>query len=409
MRNLIKLSIRFLLNIIRFFIFIFIYFFLFFNFKKKFSKEYFNFKSINLVTFGKYNGLSYVMDDLGDTLKRYKFKLNYVYIVLPLPFFKRMLSRLRSKIFKNNSINIFIGNPNIIPASIFLDKNAIFANHYNVGLWFWELYELPWVWKSTKKFINEIWVYSEFNANIFKSLNLNIHKIPFAIDIKINRAYDRPYFHLPLKPFIFLFSFDFGSSFNRKNPLAVIKAFTNAFRRSKNVLLIIKSVNMEYYPFHKSELIQLINQANNIISIDKIMRKEEKDALINCCDCYVSLHRSEGLGLGMAEAMYLGKPVIATNFSGNLEFMNSSNSCLVNYKLKEVSADEYPHGFSLRKRFWADPDINHASELMLKIRMNKSFRDKIGIQASHDIKLNFSKETQGASILSRLRAISNYQ
>jgi hypothetical protein len=105
--------------------------------------------------------------------------------------------------------------------------------------------------------------------------------------------------------------------------------------------------------------------------------------------------------------MYLGKPVIATNFSGNLEFMNSSNSCLVNYKLVEVSASEYPHGFSSKKRLWADPDISHASELMYKIRVNKSFRDKIGKQASTDIKLNFSKEKQSNAILARLSAISN--
>ena len=297
----------------------------------------------------------------------------------------------------------------MIPITIFLNRYIIFENCFNVGFWFWELEDVPLRWKFSKKFINEVWVYSEFNANIFKSLNSNVYKIPFAVDIKIDPTYDRTYFGFPTSSFIFLFTFDFGSSMERKNPLAVIKAFSNAFKNSENVLLVIKSVNGDSFPSYKNDLIELMKNVNNIILVDKLMSQDEKNALINCCDCYVSLHRSEGLGLGMAEAMYLGKPVIATNLSGNLEFMNSSNSCLVNYKLKEVSAGEYPHSSFLKKRFWADPDINHASELMLKIRMNKSFRDKIGMQASRDIKLNFSKETQSASILSRLRAISNYQ
>ena len=82
-------------------------------------------------------------------------------------------------------------------------------------------------------------MYSEFNANIFKSLNSNVYKIPFAVDIKIDPTYDRPYFGLPTDSFIFLFTFDFGSSMDRKNPLAVVRAFTNVFKNSENTLLVI--------------------------------------------------------------------------------------------------------------------------------------------------------------------------
>ena len=142
-----------------------------------------------------------------------------------------------------------------------------------------------------------------------------------------------------------------------------------------------------------NQLISVIGSASNIELRNIFISTEDQYSLINQCDAYISLHRSEGLGLGMAEAMYLKKPVIATNYSGNLEFMNKKNSCLVDYSLvPHRGGVTYPNSIG---QLWAEPDCNHAAYLMKKIKDNHVFRNKIASQAASDMKIynaeNFKK------------------
>ena len=128
----------------------------------------------------------------------------------------------------------------------------------------------------------------------------------------------------------------------------------------------------------KKKILKLIKDHKNITFDDSYCSYNKVMSMINQSDCYVSLHRAEGLGFGMAEAMLLGKPVIATNYSGNLEYMSTSNSLLVNYKLIKINKNEYIHS---KNQHWADPDLDHAALLMKKISDDKDLRIKISLNA----------------------------
>lgn len=300
---------------------------------------------------------------------------------------------LESKInnFKNfdSSINIFVGNPDIlIPFFFKILKFKMFKN-YNIGYWFWELDKIPYKWKLYKNFIDEIWVNSEYTLNAFKDISKNIVKIPFYVDLGSYTRYSKKELQLPDNKFIFIFTFDFSSYYHRKNPESIIDAFNLAFQESNEVFLLIKTINGEKNPKYFSRLKTIVSKYKNIDFRNKFLSRDKQISLILNSDCYVSLHRAEGLGLGMAEAMYLKKPVIATNYSGNLEFMNKSNSCLVKYKRIGISDEQYIYGNS---QYWAEPDVSHASFFMKKIKEDKNFRRKISQQGFVDIRKKFNKK-----------------
>lgn len=298
-------------------------------------------------------------------------------------------------------LNIFVGNPlMMVHAWIKLPRLSIYKN-YNIGYFFWELENLPKSWIKLSHWVDEIWVESDFMFHSFKKLSPRIFKIPFALDVVANKKLDRHYFKLPHKKFIFLFTFDFWSFYQRKNPEAVVRAFKKGFGHRDDVYLLIKTSHGKSCPDEISQLRSAIGLFSNIELRDVFLTKEEVFSLIEQCDAYVSLHRSEGLGLGMAEAMSLGKPVIATHFSGNLEFMNFKNSCLVDFIKVPVEKGAY---LNTQNQMWAEPNIEDAAYWMLKVKENKVFREKIAKQAKIDMK-HFTPKNQAAAILKRLDMI----
>jgi len=296
--------------------------------------------------------------------------------------------------------NIFVGNPDmLLPALISFPILPLHRNK-NIGFFFWELEKIPHEWLRLKHWLDEIWVQSDFVLKIFKKMSIPVHKIPFVLDLKINKKFNKKYFKLPQKPFIFLFTFDYRSFYARKNPEAIVLAFKKAFGNRDDVCLVIKSTNASSDPTNARQLKSAIGQSLNIQLQDQFLDRVEQLSLINLCDAYVSLHKSEGLGLGMAEAMALGKPVIATNYSGNLEFMNNKNSCLVAYTKTPVEKHSYIYS---NDQVWAEPDINLAAQLMKKIKDNNVFREKIAKQALMDMR-RFTLKNQQQAILKRVEA-----
>ncbi len=142
--------------------------------------------------------------------------------------------------------------------------------------------------------------------------------------------------------------------------------------------------------------------ADRLIIIDKILTDNEMKNLVRCCDCFVSLHRSEGYGRGLAEAMFLGKPVVATGYSGNLDFMDETNSCLVRYSLIDVEEGQYPYA---KGQVWAEPDIDHAVYYMLKLLDDRGYGRKLGEIASRHIRTYFSYRAIGLRYKNRLEEI----
>ena len=161
--------------------------------------------------------------------------------------------------------------------------------------------------------------------------------------------------------FLFLFSFDYLSVFERKNPLAVVEAFARAFDPGDGAMLVIKCINGDTIRSTTNGCWPRPRAAPDIQIIDRYLTPREKDALTAACDCYVSLHRSEGFGLTMAEAMYLGKPVIATAYSGNLDFMTAENSLLVDTGSCRSAPARAPYP---AEGEWAEPDVDRAAGLM---------------------------------------------
>ena len=326
-----------------------------------------------------HSGIKSVADSI-----REKIKPNIKVTILNLDDQKN--DNLKKLFIAKNSIDIFIGNPEIIFKAFFYLRFSIFKN-INIGLWFWELESVPKYWKILNKVIDLNLTQSEFTHKIFKNMSKKIIKIPFqvydpgSIDFK---GYGKSlnFLNLPSKKFILYFNFDFHSSVYRKNPFILIKSFQKAFKYETDVLLVIRSINGDLKSSEKLNLINLCKKYKKIIYFDQALSREESLCLLNLSHCYISLHRSEGLGLNVAEAMLSKKPVIATNYSGNLEFMNKSNSFLVDYKLVKVKPGEY----LFSKSQWAEVDEDGAIKAMQDVYSNKSLRSQLANNGYNDIK-----------------------
>ena len=186
------------------------------------------------------------------------------------------------------------------------------------------------------------------------------------------------------------FNFDFSSVYYRKNPEAILNAFAQSFKQDEKAKIILKTLNGDKHSANFLKFQQKIEELNlveKVILINKEMERNDLMNLMNAADCYISLHRSEGLGLGMMEAMSMGKPVIATAFGGNVDFMNNDNSLLVNFKLTEVpeGCEPYQQGW-----LWAEPDIMMAAGYMRKLFDDRDFAKETGEKARVYIESNYN-------------------
>jgi glycosyltransferase involved in cell wall biosynthesis len=227
--------------------------------------------------------------------------------------------------------------------------------------------------------------------------------IRLPVDATPTRRYTRSDFGLREGAFTFLFGFDFSSFIARKNPHAVIEAFQMAFPDTvREVGLVLKSTNWEKTPAQVRELEASIAGDPRIRLLNGFMTRDQVYGLESVVDSYVSLHRSEGFGLGLAESMFLGKPVVGTAYSGNMEFMNAGNSCLVGYGLVPVGHDEYPHP---EGQVWADPDLDQAAYYMRRLASDPGFGVELGRRARSDMQRDFSYGAVGERVARELSRI----
>ena len=278
-----------------------------------------------------------------------------------------------------------------------------FKNKYNIGYWAWEVLDFPSEWLSALNHFDEIWAPSNFCVEAIAPVaRIPVVKMPHAIDLPTPQA-NRKMLRLPPDKFIFLFIFDFCSLTERKNPQAVVEAFGRAFGKQNNdVLLVIKSSNGKLLPNDRAALKNQIQDFSNIKLVDEYLLKDELNALIFESDCYVSLHRSEGFGLTLAEAMFYAKPVIATEYSANTDFMNVGNSFPVSFDLQVLDKDS---GYFKKGNFWANPNVEHAAELMREVFENRQRAEKIGARAALDVRKLLSPRAIGDKMLRRLERI----
>jgi FkbM family methyltransferase len=280
-----------------------------------------------------------------------------------------------------------------------------FAGHYNIGYWAWELAKCPEEFRLAASMVDEIWAPSRFIQGAFaEGSDIPVEYMPLCVTLPEFKPLGRSYFGLPDRSYLFLYAFDFLSYLDRKNPTAAIRAFKKAFPdKRSNVSLVLKGMNCREDSPAWRNIMQLIDRDPRIFIINKTLKRPEVLALLDTSDCFVSLHRSEGFGRGPAEAMYLGKPVIATNYSGNTDFTLVDNSCLVDYALVPVQEGQYPfhHG-----QLWADANVDHAAWYMKKLYDDTAYARNLGAAAKAYIRGNFSQQVIGARYASRLKELA---
>ena len=280
----------------------------------------------------------------------------------------------------------------------------LFTGRYNIGFWFWELPSIRTDWFPSYRYFDEIWVASEFCRQAVQCITpLPVVRMPVVVDNLERRCrYDRRHFQFPDAVFVFCCIFDVSSSFERKNPLALVKAFRQAFRNSPDVLLCLKYSNPNYDTESVSKLAQEVEGATNIVAFDRLFSDEENVSLHSAIDCLVSSHRSEGFGLNLAEAMYFGKPVIGTRYSSNLDFMTDENSYLIDCSLTPIVAN---HGPYLAGSVWAEPSVDHLTHLLRHVYEDSEGRSRKGRKAAEDIRSKYSVGVAAAAVRERFAAL----
>jgi len=282
-----------------------------------------------------------------------------------------------------------------------------FKGRINIGYWHWELPRWPKALVPLYSLIDELWVSSKYEYNAFKNESpIPIKHMPYPVFLPpINNFYNRKHFNLNNNKFIFLTSFSFSSYLSRKNIIGSVKAFKKAFsNKNRNVELVIKTSEAEKHinDKHWIEVFDAISKDNRIRLINKYYTIDEIWSLNNVIDCYLSLHCAEGFGQNPSNCMLMGKPVIVTNFSGNLDYNNSNNSCLVDYDLVPIGDDDYEYGHNQK---WAKADIEHASWFMRKLYNDNLFYNNISKAGQKTILEQYNPLFLGKRYEKRLREL----
>lgn len=305
-----------------------------------------------------------------------------------------------------HQINLVFVNPDYFKVAIESIGPERMLGRYIIACWFWELEYVPTEWLPALDNVDEILVASEFIEQAFRrATDKPVTKVPLPLFDEQDSGLQRKDFGLANEDFVFLTSFDFHSWVERKNPIAAINAFIQAFPdKASPVKLVVKASNGNLHPQALLSLLKMSHDDPRILVLDGILDRAHLRSLQRCCNSYVSLHRAEGFGLGLAECMAMGKPVIATAWSGNLEFMTEDNSCLVPAKLVAVESGEYLHTDGQR---WAEADIEQAASAMRKLADEPEYASALGQRASSSIRTSLSPARVGQLLAARLEQVSN--
>ena len=271
-----------------------------------------------------------------------------------------------------------------------------------IGVWAWEVSHFPDWMRRSAALLDEIWTFSGHSAEAIRAVvdvPVHVFRPPITVP-ELPAPVDRASLGLP-EGFLFLFCLDYFSVFERKNPMAVVEAFVRAFRPGQGPQLVIKSVNAEAFPIQAARLQAAVADRPDITVIDGYFDRDRQAMLMAACDAYVSLHRAEGYGLTMLEAMASGKPVVATGYSGNLEFMTPANSRLVPYTTAAIPLGcmPYPPGAE-----WADPDTEAAAQMLRELAEDPAGAALLGAKAREDVRIHHSPATRVAFLRDRLGA-----
>ena len=309
--------------------------------------------------------------------------------------------RLQEK--PEHRINIFHIDP---PVSDQIDHHhgpELRRDRYNIAYWAWELPVFPAHWVRQTAYFDEIWCPSEFvRSSIAAATDLPVHVMPHAIDCALPDGDGRERFGLPRDRFLFLFTYDLNSYQERKNPLAVIAAYRRAFPDEQGVGLVIKTQNPARNPGAHAQLVAALHGLQHVTLRDDTSSRPDILRLHQACDCFVSLHRAEGFGLAVAESMYLGKPVIATDWSATAEYLDATNGLPVPYELVKLRETHGPYEAGQQ---WADPSVDRAAAAMRRLVDEPGLAGRLGSAAAKTIRERFSPSVVGQRYRQRLATL----
>ena len=256
--------------------------------------------------------------------------------------------------------------------------------------------------------------FSDFNHHVFRKAlpsACDVHKILYPFRFNISRVEKtdviRDRYGIPQDAFAVFFNFSYSSGIGRKNPEGVIRAFAKAFKSNSQARLVFKTMAASQSKEKVERLKRLAESEgvlDRIISIDRYVPQNDIYGITAACDVYISLHRGEGFGLGVAEAMSLGKPVVVTDYSSTTEFCNKENSCLIPYRMVKPTPDQLDCDTFRHVFVWPEPDIDVAADMLTRLRKDANFRETLGRNAQSYMSNHFSIERFRKSILEFIKA-----
>jgi glycosyltransferase involved in cell wall biosynthesis/SAM-dependent methyltransferase len=297
-------------------------------------------------------------------------------------------------------VNVVCVNADGLPTFAADVGDEFFAGRYTIGVWWWEVARFPDRFFQSFDYLDEVWAGTAHVAEAISQLSpIPVVKVTIPVAPAPAPVLRRQALGFP-DDFTFLLVYDYNSVFERKNPLGHVEAFRRAFPEpGSGASLVLKSINHHKDPESHERLKLAVSEHPDVHLIDEYVPAEVKNSMIAACDCYVSLHRAEGFGITLAEAMYFGKPVIATGYSGNLDFMSHDNSYLVDYSLVPIGegAEPYPP-----QGVWAEPNLDHAAELMRHVFGNRQEAADRARRGAAEIRITHSPHAAGLSFQERL-------
>jgi FkbM family methyltransferase len=308
-------------------------------------------------------------------------------------------------------INILHDNVFHAPTTMGVLGRRFLLDRYNIGFWYWELAELPAAIRPNLEFVDELWVASEFTAAAFRPHTAAaVTVVPPALDPRLALAAQAPpsrsRFDLPEGRFLFLVMASASSVIGRKNPTGALDAFVRAFDGPERaeVGLVLKITGLDHAPALRARIAELASDFS-IFVIDEVLSRDDTIGLLRCTDALVSLHRGEGFGLPLAEAMSLGKPVVTTGYSGNMDFTNDETALLVDFTLTEIGPGQGVYPADL---VWADPDLDDAARQLRLVFADDALRTRIAAAGRDAILRRYTAESAREVIVSRLEKVPQF-
>jgi glycosyltransferase involved in cell wall biosynthesis len=279
----------------------------------------------------------------------------------------------------------------------------LFGGRYTVGMWFWDSDHFEPGLADRFELVEEVWAPSRWSAEAIESLaTVPVHAMPMPVAPGSGGLRTRAELGLPEGTFLFNARLDHGTGFERQNPLAVIEAFRRTFSAGEGAGLVIECRGALSATADHARLIQAAAVHPDITVLDHAALDADAATVTSLCDSYVSLHRATAFGLGSAEAMWFGRPVIATGYSGNLEYMDAGNAHLVDHRLVAIGSGQVPLPADGR---WAEPDVEHAGRLMRDVFDRRDEAQALGERAARDIRASYSPDAASQALRERIDAI----